>query len=134
MRRNPFEELEDFFERMEEQFEGGVGMERGSIAVDVLDAEEEYVVTADLPGFAAEDIDLTFSDGTLRMTGDREEETTEGNERYLRQERRRSSVDRTVRIPDPVDEEGIDASYTNGVLTVTLPKAEPDEGTRIDIE
>lgn len=138
MRRNPFEELEDFFERMEDQFDGRVGFESGPVAVDVADTETEYVVIADLPGFTAEDIELTFADGRLGITGSRDEETiSESDEddiRYLRQERRQESVDRTVRIPDPIEEAEIQASFTDGVLTVTLPKAEPDQGTRIEIE
>lgn len=138
MRRNPFEELEDFFERMEDQFDGRVGFETSPVAVDVADTETEYIVIGDLPGFTADDIDLTFADGRLTITGSRDEQTVSESEeedvRYLRQERREESVDRTVRIPDPIEEEEIEASFTNGVLTVTLPKAEPDQGTQIDIE
>jgi len=135
MRPNPLNDLEELFERMEEQFESGVGFGASSVPIDVRDAEDEYVVVADLPGFVVDDIELTFTDGRLHLTGERGSETVDEDERYLRQERRKRSVSRTVRLPEPVIEDEIRASFDNGVLSVTLPKAREGEGgTEIAIE
>ncbi|MFW5903421.1 MAG: archaeal heat shock protein Hsp14 [Halolamina sp.] len=138
MRRNPFDELEDMIERMSRQFEGGVpgGLPTvGGVAVDVADRDEEYVVTADLPGYETDDIDVTVTDGRLRIEAERETGTEEEGTDYIFNERRRESVSRTVRLPEPVDEDAVTAKYTNGVLTVTLPKEEVgDEGRHIEIE
>ena len=134
MQPNPFDELERFFERMESQFDASVDLDGGAVAVDVLDADEEYLVTADLPGFAVEDLDLTFNDGRLRITGSRAVADEIESERYLRRERTTTSVDRRIRIPEPIEAEAIDASFDAGVLTITLPKVEEDEGTEIEIE
>lgn len=134
MRGNPFDDIEAFFERMEDQFETGVDFDGGAVAVDVLDTDEAYLVTADLPGFDTDSIDLTFSDGRLRIAGERTTDEETAERRYLRRERTTTAVDRTVRIPDPIEADEIDASFDAGVLTVTLPKAEDEEGTKIEIE
>ncbi|MFT4890389.1 MAG: HSP20 family protein [Halobacteriales archaeon] len=138
MRRNPFEELEDMLERMSKQFEGGVpgGLPTiGGVAVDVADRDHEYVVTADLPGYETEDIEVTVNEGRLRIEADRETGAEEETDQYIFNERRRESVGRAVRLPEPVDEEAVTAEHTNGVLTITLPKEDVgDEGRRIDIE
>ncbi len=138
MRRNPFEDLEEMLDRVSKQIESGVGGELavpGSVAVDVADHVDTYEVTADLPGFDTDDIELTLADGTLRLEAEREETSEADTERYLRRERSRQSVTRRVQLPEPVDEEAVSATYTNGVLTVTLPKVEEtDDSKQIDIE
>lgn len=139
MRRNPFDELEEMLERVSQQVEEGMttgGLQvPGSVPVDVVDTGEEYVVTADLPGYDTTEVDLTFAEGTLRLEAERTEEVTAESERYLRRERTRRSVNRRIRLPDPVDEESISAGYENGVLTVRLSKLSgPGSSREIDIE
>ncbi|MFP9192379.1 Hsp20/alpha crystallin family protein [Natronosalvus vescus] len=138
MRRNPFDDLEEMLDRVSKQIEAGVGGDLsvpGSVAVDVVDNVDEYVVTADLPGFETNDIELTLSEGTLRLEADHETDTSEEHDQYLRRERSRRSVTRRLHLPEPVDEENVSATYNNGVLTVTLPKLEEsDDSRQIDIE
>lgn len=139
MRRNPFEDLEEMLDRLSEQFDGGVGTDGlpvpSSVAVDVVDRVDEYVVTADLPGFETENIDLTLADGTLRLEAEDVDEDETLDEHYIRRERTQRSISRRVRLPEPVDEEAVSAGYNNGVLTVTLPKLEEgDDSKQIDIE
>ncbi|WP_312910757.1 Hsp20/alpha crystallin family protein [Natronosalvus caseinilyticus] len=139
MRRNPFDDLEEMLDRVSKQFETGVGGSGlsfpGSVAVDVADHRDEYVVTADLPGFETEDIELTLVEGTLRLEAEQETDRTDEHDRYLRRERSHKSVSRRLHLPEPVDEESITATYNNGVLTVTLPKLEQsDDSKRIDID
>ena len=133
--------------RMSRQFEesmggSGMGMEQltggqANAAVDVADRGDELVVTADLPGYTKEDIDVTLRGETLRITAEQRQESEEGDGdgRYIRKERRHKSVSRSVSLPEEVDEEGVSADYRNGVLTVTLPKAGAgeDDSHRIDI-
>lgn len=138
-RRNPFEDIERMFDRMSEQFED-VGevteMETGRISVDVAEDGEEVTVTADLPGFDKDDIDISVRDGRLTIRAQRDEETEESQEEtYHRRERIHREVSRTLRLPADVEEENASATYQNGVLTVTLPKAKTDpEGHSIDVE
>ncbi|MGM0398250.1 MAG: Hsp20/alpha crystallin family protein [Halobacteriota archaeon] len=140
MRRgNPFEDIERMLERMSEQFEDVSGSDLGfqrRLNVDVEDRPEEYVVTADLPGFGKDDIEVELAEQTLRIAAEQESEAeTEEPGRYVRRERSRESMSRSVSLPEAVEEEGVEARFKNGVLTVTLPKAYGSEDThQIDIE
>lgn len=138
----PFGDVDDLFARMNRQFEemrgqwdGRTGGDAG-MPVDVAERDGEIVVTADLPGFDREDVDVTVSDGVLTITAERgaeDEQSADGE--YLRRERRRAAVRRAVRLPSEIDEEAATAGYVNGVLTITLPERESeDDARRIDIE
>jgi len=142
---NPFDELERLMERMQENFDQAARWWETepmpelsgtrSVQVDLEDRENELVLTADLPGFETEDVDVSVTDRTLRLEAEHAEEAEETAGEYVRRERRRMSVSRSVTLPDAVDPEEIAASYKNGVLTVTMPKQEPRaEATRIEIE
>jgi HSP20 family protein len=143
-RSNPFEDLEEMIERMSRQFEasmGGAGMEQltgGGASVDVADRGDQFVVTADLPGYRKEDRDVTLRGDQLQIRGEREESSEEGDGdegHYIRKERRHESVSRSVSLPEAVEEESVSAQYRNGVLTVTLPKrgVAGDDSHQIDI-
>ncbi len=124
-------------DRMGRQFEQTGMSSLETVPIDMQDHGDEYEVVADLPGFTTDDIELTFSEGTLHLDASREEESDEADEdegRYIHRERRQS-VSRSIRVPEAVDEDGITASFTNGALTVRLPKedAEDDDGHTIDI-
>ena len=133
-RDNPFEKVEEMLRRMDQELGGDpLGRAMSSIPVDVRDRGDALVVTADLPGFEKDDIDVTLADRTLRIEAEQEAETSEDGE-FIRRERRHKSASRAVRLPEAVAEDGIEATYSNGVLTVTLPKRDAEGGTRIDIE
>ncbi|MFC4358100.1 archaeal heat shock protein Hsp14 [Halobium salinum] len=136
-RHNPFEDFEQMFERMSHQFEDmsrqwetpSIAASRsGGMEIDVADYDDEIVVTADVPGFEKEDIDLTLSERTLTISAEREMERESEEGEYLRRERRSSSMRRSIRLPESIDEERTAATYQNGVLTVTLPKLTMEEG------
>jgi HSP20 family protein len=142
-RTNPFDEIERMFGRMSRQFDdmsrqwdgGMMGVGAPDIALDVADHDDEVVVTADLPGFEKEDIDLTVSGRTLTISAEREHHAEREEGEYLRRERRAESMRRSISLPEEVDEESAAATYTNGVLTVTLPKVDVEDDSRhIDIE
>lgn len=132
-KHNPFDEIERMLDRMSRQFESidptDVAGSLGGVPVDVRDEDEQFVVTADLPGYETEDIDVTLSDAsTLHISAETDEDVTDEEGAFVRRERRQTSVSRTVGLPDRVSEDGTDASYQHGVLTVTLPKDRPDDG------
>lgn len=150
-RRDPFREIEELFERMGREFEelGGT-LETpmsADVAVDVAEDDEEIRVTADLPGYDREEIDVELHDEALTIAATREDasetdadadgaDDEEDDVRYHVRERRTRAVSRRIPLPDPVKPDGATASYTNGVLTVTLPKrsATDASGHRIDID
>jgi HSP20 family protein len=134
MTRNPFDEMERAFERMGKQLESiGPEVVSETIRVDVVDDGDAYVVTADLPGFDRSDIEVTLANRRLELSAERETESEEEGPDYVRRERRRGSLRRTVPLPERVDADGTEATYENGVLTVTLPKHEADSGTDIPV-
>jgi HSP20 family protein len=149
-RSNPFSDFDAFVERMARSFDfdemprsrtgrwdWSVG--ESSFPMDLEDEGEAFVLTADLPGYEKSDIDVSVDGRTLTLSAHRERESEhEGDDEglYIRRERRSESVSRSVRLPDDVDAESASATYTNGVLTVTVPKVhvDEDEGHRIDVE
>ncbi|MFB6221320.1 MAG: Hsp20/alpha crystallin family protein [Halolamina sp.] len=138
-RRDPFEEIEELFEQLNAGFsEMGENFGEqldGGIHVDVADADDAIVVTADVPGFDPDDIDVSVQDRRLTIAAEHSEAAEEDEaETYYRRERTKRAVSRTVSLPTDVDETAASASYENGVLTVELPKAGSEEGVDIEVE
>jgi HSP20 family protein len=92
-------------------------------AVDVVEHDKEYEITAELPGMNEQDVDVQFADGVLTVKGEKKEEKEEKKKDYYLSERRFGSFQRSFQVPDGVDVDKIDASFKNGVLTVVLPKS-----------
>ena len=103
----------------------GPGM-ASSLALDVKETPDTFVITASVPGVPSSDIDITVLGDTLRIRGERREAVDESGEggRWLLRERRFGAFERTVSLPTTVDSEGATADFQDGVLTITLPKAE----------
>lgn len=143
-RSDPFDDLERMFDRMTTVRDGRAPVGRGDwepfaggqeLAVDLLDTDDAYVVTVDVPGFDRNELDLRVSDRTLRIDGEREESTDEAEENYLRRERRRASIRRSIGLPAPVKPDDVTAKLHNGILTIVVPKAEPvPESRRVEID
>jgi HSP20 family protein len=145
-RRYPFDEMDSMMNRMFrntfEQFGSGLGLDhdgegrmgRRDIHLHVEEADDGYVVVADLPGFETEEIDLRFDDGFLTIEADHEVSESSDAMHYTRS---RSAFER-VRLPDgDIVVEDIEAEYHNGVLEIHVPMAEAmaeDVGHRIDID
>lgn len=138
-RRDPFKEIEDLFEQLNDSFadvSADVGEQLGGgIHVDVADTGAELVVTADVPGFDSADIDVSVKERTLTIAAEHAEGTEEEDEdtHYYRRERTTRAASRTVTLPADVDESSASASYENGVLTVTLPKHDAEDGVDIEV-
>jgi HSP20 family protein len=90
--------------------------------LDVKENEKEIVVKADLPGIDDKDIHLTFHDGVLTLRGEKKSERADERDNYHIMERSYGSFQRSIRLPETVDEDKVDARFDKGVLTVTLPK------------
>jgi HSP20 family protein len=97
-------------------------------AVDIVEKEKVYEITAELPGMDESNIDVKFSDGTLTIKGEKRDEKEE-KKNYCLSERRYGSFQRSFGVPDGVDADKIEANFKNGVLTVTLPKTEQAQKT-----
>ncbi|WP_296676874.1 Hsp20/alpha crystallin family protein [Novosphingobium sp.] len=90
--------------------------------VDLDDKGKEFCLTAELPGFEAQDVTLEIRDGSLRIAAMREERKEERRENMLLCERQSGMIERAVPLPQAIDPASAQASLKDGVLTVTLPK------------
>ena len=96
---------------------------RGSApAVDVVEREKEYEITAELPGLDESNIDVKVLNDVLTIRGEKKEEREEKKKNHYVSERRYGLFERSFRLPEGVDADRIEASFRKGVLTVTLPK------------
>lgn len=102
--------------------------------VDVIDREKDIVVTVDLPGVDKNDIRINVRDNTLEISAEKKTAREHEDEGYLRRERGYSRFYRTIRLPTQVDEARAQAGFNNGVLEITLPKAEKKAGSNIPIK
>jgi HSP20 family protein len=91
-------------------------------AVDVVESEKAYEITAELPGMDEKNIEVKVTDGRLTVKGEKQEEKEEKEKDYYLQERHYGSFERSFDLPESVDPDKIEASFKKGVLTVTLPK------------
>jgi HSP20 family protein len=101
--------------------------------MDIYEDEKAIYVKADLPGVVPDDIDIEVKDNVLRLRGERKREEEESKDGYRRVERRYGAFHRSITLPDTVDTAGIDASYKDGVLTLTLPKRPESQPREIKV-
>lgn len=97
-------------------------------AVDVVERENEYEITAELPGIDEKNVEVRLAHGVLTIRGEKQEDKEEKQKDYYLSERHYGSFQRAFRVPDGIDPEQVAASFKNGVLTVTLPKTAEARG------
>ena len=92
-------------------------------AIDIVEKEKAFEVTAELPGLDAKNVDIQLSDNVLTIKGEKQEEKEEKTKDRYVSERRYGSFRRSLQVPGSVDADKIEANFKNGVLTVTMPKS-----------
>jgi HSP20 family protein len=122
---DPFRELQREVGRIMESFDPFQVARRVQVypPMNLYDAGDRYVLTAQLPGMTSGDIELTITGDTLTMRGERKRPEGIKDESYRRQERPMGRWSRTVTLPDRVDNDQVSASFASGILTIQLPKA-----------
>lgn len=95
--------------------------------VDLTETEKEIKVSAELPGLTEKDIDLTLAKDSLTIKGEKSEEKEDRTHGYYRAERHYGSFQRTIPFPCEIDSERVDATFKNGVLTISLPKSTKEQ-------
>ena len=111
----------------------GLGENNWVPAVDVRETDEEFLFTAELPGLAKENVQITIEDKVLTISGERKLEGKEENQNYHRIERSYGSFTRSFTLPHEVDQEKVTAKFGHGLLTVAVPKAEETKPRQIEI-
>ena len=143
VRYEPMRDIANIRDEIERFFREGFGPAARELAteaggwtpeVDVEETEDHYRFHVELSGLKPEDISVSVEDGVLTLSGERrfyEEKEAEG---FRRVERRFGSFHRAMRLPAKVDPEAVEATYINGVLDVTVPKAEETKPRRIEVK
>jgi HSP20 family protein len=104
-----------------------------SLALDVVESDDEYVVKASLPGINLEDLDITYDSNVLTIKGETKREEESEDECYHMRERRYGVFSRSIALPSTIKADKIDANYEAGVLTLRLPKSEEAKPKRITV-
>ncbi len=133
---DPWRELERMRRDIDNIFsgEGRVGVNYTFPLFNVYDGKENFVVTAELPGMAKDDVSISFVEGTLTISGTKKPLDKVKDMTVIRQERSEGSFEKSIRIPSKVEQDKISASFSDGILSVTLPKAEEAKPKTIAIE
>jgi HSP20 family protein len=103
-------------------------------AMDLVEADDHFVLKADLPGLSEEDVSIEVEDGSLVIKGERKSEHESRERGWYRIERSSGSFSRTLTLPDGVDAEAISAEFDRGVLTVQIPKPAERKPRRVEIK
>ncbi|RMD49028.1 MAG: Hsp20/alpha crystallin family protein [Candidatus Thermofonsia bacterium] len=142
VRWNPARELMDIRNEFDRLFDEAFGVTRTrwsdgtawTLPLDVVERDEDFVVTASLPGVNPDDIDISMADNTLTIKAEVKEDKEVEEAQYHLRERRYGSFMRSVTLPVQVDADHVEAAYENGVLTLTIAKAEEIKPRRIQIK
>ena len=143
MRWSPYQEMMSLRQAMDRLFDdsfvrgartlpGDVGA--GLLPLDVYQTDNDVVIKATIPGIAPEEVDISITGDTVTIKGEQKEETEVKDEDYMLKERRYGSFSRSVSIPVSVKSDKADATFDNGVLKLTLPKAEEIRPKQIKIK
>ena len=131
VRWEPFREMTSLRDMMDRMFEEGFwrppmpfSWAEGNLSVDVYETGDNVVVKTAIPGVKVEDIEVSVTGDTLTIKAETKAEEEIKRENYLRHERRYGSYCRSVTLPGGLETEKADADYSDGVLTLTFPKAE----------
>jgi HSP20 family protein len=151
MRWDPFQDLRNAQEEMAQMAQmspmlaqalGLRGQQQGSgqttatawaPALDISERKDAYLVTVELPGVDADDLEISLEDGLLTIQGERLFAHDSSEQQFHRVERRYGAFRRSITLPANVMAEGIQASFDNGVLQVLVPKAEEAKPKRIQV-
>jgi HSP20 family protein len=122
-----------FFDTPTSGANGGGAPRRWIPAMDLVEAGDEFVLRADLPGLGEDDVRIEVQDDVLTVSGERRGEHEEKKEGFYRVERATGAFSRSLTLPEGVDAEQVRATFDRGVLEVRVPKPEQRKPRRVEI-
>ncbi len=129
------EEMEDLWERLLGKEEGWLQpLEGFTPRTNLVETENEFEVTVEVPGMKLEEINVELREGHLFISGEKQEEKEEKGKTFHRVERYSGKFSRLLPLPGGVDEEKIEAEYHDGVLKINLPKSEETKARHIQVK
>jgi HSP20 family protein len=128
-------EMERLFDRFFEPDNGeSFAMGEWAPKLDLSENKDALIVKVEVPAIDPKEIEASIMEGVLTVKGEKKEEKEDKDEKYYRVERTYGSFSRSVRLPAPVDETKVSATFKNGLLTVTLPKTPAARSTAIPVK
>ena len=103
-------------------------------SIDVSETEDSVVLRAEVPGINPEDLDISITDDTLRISGEKRQERVEEEGGIKRTERRYGSFSRTLQLPCRIDLDDVKATYREGILNIVMPKCKPEQAREIKVK
>ncbi len=131
--QNEMNRLFNTFFEAPAQSNGPTAARRWLPAMDLVEAGDEFVLRADLPGVSEDDVNIELEDNVLTISGERKSEHEERKEGYYRVERASGNFSRSLTLPEGVDPEKVRASFDRGVLEVRIPKPEQRKPHKVTI-
>jgi HSP20 family protein len=132
---NPWRELNRLQDEMERLFaRGGEAPVFDFPAVNVWSGPDDVVLTAELPGVEPDKLEISVVGDTVTLRGSRQHEELKNGESYHRHEREQLQFSRSLRLPFQIDSNTVDAKFADGVLHLTLPRAESEKPKRITVK
>jgi HSP20 family protein len=140
---SPFREMVDMQRRLDRIFddmgrnlpESEAWTEAGNwLALDVHENDDAFVVETDLPGMSPENINVSLHDNMLTISAESKQEEKRDSQNKLISERRYGSFHRSIRLPNSVDADRVEANFENGVLRLSLPKSEAAKPRQIEVK
>jgi len=131
------DDMNDLFHRFFDDWDAPLTSWRSETwwpALDVSEQDDKVVVKAEMPGMKHDDIELSVMNGTLTINGEKKESQEDKGEGYYHSERRYGTFRRDIALPASVDSEKVEATYKDGVLTVTLPKTEQAKAKHVSVK
>lgn len=126
--------LQGEMNRLFSSFFGEHGSMRWAPAMDLVEKDQSYELTADLPGLSQDDVSIEVEDNVLTISGERKHKTEQKEGNFYRAERAYGSFSRSVTLPQGVDPDQINANFENGVLRLEVPKPAQKKPRRIEIQ
>jgi len=110
------------------------GVQRWVPAMDLMEADDHFVLRADLPGLGEDDVSIEVQDNTLTIAGERKSEHEQRERGWYRLERSFGRFSRSLSLPEGVNADAISAEFDKGVLEVRIPKPEERKPRRVEIK
>lgn len=125
-----------FSDIMDEFFNDALNAGNGNFvpSIDISESDDKFLITAELAGMNKDDIDISLENGRLTISGERNFKHEEEGKTFHRVETKYGSFNRSFQLPDNVDEDSVEASYENGLLNITIDKAEDKVKKQIEIK
>jgi len=112
----------------------GRALPRWVPAMDLVETEDHFVLRADLPGLAEDDVSIELEDNVLTVSGERRTDDEDRKEGYYRVERAYGAFSRQLTLPEGVDADAVEAAFDKGVLEVRIPKPEQRKPRKVEIK